>query len=201
MNNQAPLRDQVQMNGIIRPPEREEMRLLNRPTTEAPGPDLNISPDQVQKDIDELDSINQKQEERIHKLETKALQVTNLYFVFQGVILTSISSPTHVKCHHWYVPFILSLIAALFNVVSLLGTLKKYLRYKEELDQNHEDFEEMKRDRITRAQVNKRQKPDPYKQWMRRVFYYAGIVLIVGFSVVILYGCRALLCTTEPSRG
>ncbi|KAG2680998.1 hypothetical protein I3843_11G124500 [Carya illinoinensis] len=203
MSNQAPPRkhefQMTESTPVFTPNDeivegREEKGLLNGPTTEAPGPDRNISSDQVQKDIDELDGINQKQEERIHKLEAKALQLTNLYFVFQGVILSSISAKHHVECHHWYVPFILSLIAALLNMVSLVGTLNKYLRYKEELDQNHEDIRKMKRDRITRAQINNRTKPDLYKQWKRRVFSYAGVILFVGFSGVILYGCHALLC-------
>ncbi|KAB1215390.1 hypothetical protein CJ030_MR4G025320 [Morella rubra] len=98
----------------------------------------------------ELDAIIKKQEERIHNLEAKALHLTNLYFVFQGVILSSISSASPVKCHRRWIPFLLSLFAALLNVVALIGTLKHFLKYSEALDKSREDYLAMG----TRVQVN-----------------------------------------------
>ncbi|KAG2677141.1 hypothetical protein I3760_12G084900 [Carya illinoinensis] len=180
----------------------------------APGK-INIS-SEVQNDIKNLEAINQKQEERIHNIEAKALQLTNLYFVFQGVILSSISSASPAKCHNWLIPFFLSLVAALLNLVALFGTVTLFLRYSEELDQNYEDLRVMRVRRLTRAQIEEvdpgspllgvvedgmkpvfRQNPDAYKKLMRRVYSFAGIGFFLGFSVVILYGCRALLCDNK----
>ncbi|KAG6684901.1 hypothetical protein I3842_12G086100 [Carya illinoinensis] len=116
------------------------------------APGKNIS-SEVQNDIEKLEAINQKQEERIHKIEAKALQLTNLYFVFQGVILSSISSASPAKCHNWLIPFFLSLVAALINLVALFGTVTLFLRYSEELDQNYEDLSVMRVRGLTRAQI------------------------------------------------
>jgi hypothetical protein len=55
---------------------------------------------QSQSGLEKLEDIIKKQEEEIQKLETKAIQLINLYFVFQGVVLSSISSVTPVKCHN-----------------------------------------------------------------------------------------------------
>ncbi|XP_062145651.1 uncharacterized protein LOC133853672 [Alnus glutinosa] len=164
----------------------------------------------VQNDIDKLIDINKKQEEQIRSTETKAIQLTNLYFVFQGVILTSISSASPVKCHN-----------------------------SKELDQNYEDLQVMRDTGKTRAEVNAvvpgsspshqggvrrtnsrsprvndlplpssqspqegvtRPKPDSYKQWKRCVLCYAAMALLAGFSGIILYGCHALLCDTPKDK-
>ncbi|KAF5460600.1 hypothetical protein F2P56_020459, partial [Juglans regia] len=192
---------------------RRRMRGIELQEAAPAAPGKNIS-SEVQNDIEKLEAINQKQEERIHNIEAKALQLTNLYFVFQGVILSSISIATPAKCHHWLIPFFLSLLAALLNLVALIGTVSLFLRYSEELDQNYEDLRVMRLRGLTRAQIEEvdpgrplrgsvvedgmepvfRQKPDAYKNRKRKVFSFAGICFFLGFSIVILYGCRALLC-------
>jgi hypothetical protein len=177
----------------------------------------------VQTDIEKLKDSNKKQEERIQSTETKAIQLINLYFVFQGVILTSISSASPVKCHNWWIPFCLSLTGALLNLVSVHGTISNFLKYSEELDKSYEDLQVMMDREMTGAAGNAvvpvnssshqendaqltssqsliedatRPKPDTYKQRKRYVLCYAGMVLLSGFSCIILYGCRTLLCDT-----
>jgi hypothetical protein len=181
--------------------------------SQAQIPDL-----QGQTVLEKLEAIKKKQEEQIQNLETKAIQLTNLYFVFQGVVLSSISSASPVKCHNWWIPFCLSLIAALLNFISIFGTIRYFLKCSEELDQIYEDVnhERMLRQGRTNGdggrQVNghvqrqssqseqegDRPKPDPVKQWTRRVLCYAAMGLLLGFSCIILYGCRALLCDCTP---
>ncbi|KAE8055425.1 hypothetical protein FH972_012265 [Carpinus fangiana] len=171
---------------------------------------------QSQSVIEKLEAINKKQEEQIQNLETKAIQLTNLYFVFQGVILSSISSASPVKCHNWWIPFCLSLIAALLNLVSVFGTIRYFLKCSEELDQNYEDaHQESVRQRMLDTIVHANghvqfqssqseqegdgngPKPDPVKQRKRRVLCYAAMGLLLGFSCIILYGCKALLCDCD----
>jgi hypothetical protein len=162
-----------------------------------------------------LHAINKKQEEEIQSLETKVIHLTNLYFVFQGVILSSISSASPVKCHKWWIPFCLSLIAAFLNLVSVFGTITYFLRCSEELDQNYEDIQTMRSRGMTRAQVNAvepgsspskeegiitRPRADPFEQGKRKFFRYAAMGLLLGFSGIILYGCRALLCDTTDDK-
>ncbi|KAE8055424.1 hypothetical protein FH972_012264 [Carpinus fangiana] len=169
---------------------------------------------EVQTDIEKLHDINKKQEEQIQSLETKVIHLTNLYFVFQGVILSSISSASPVKCRKSWIPFCLSLIAAFLNLVSVFGTITYFLRCSEELDQNYEDIQTMRSSGMTRAQVNAvepgsssskeegitRPRADPFEQWKRKLFCYAAMGLLLGFSGIILYGCRALLCDTTNDK-
>ncbi|PON47942.1 hypothetical protein TorRG33x02_321770 [Trema orientale] len=154
--------------------------------------------DHVQKDVKELQEINTKQEARIHNLETKALQLTNLYFVFQGVILSTIATKS-LLCDRSWIPFVLSLLAAILNTAALCHTILVFVKCSEELDQNLEDLRVMKEEQLTRAELEKqqpavRQRPDPVAQIVRRGFSIFSIALFVGFSVVILFGCFAILC-------
>ncbi|KAB1215389.1 hypothetical protein CJ030_MR4G025321 [Morella rubra] len=161
--------------------------------TEAP---LGTIRPEVQKEIDELDEFNKKQEKRIHNIEAKALQLTNLYFVFQGVILSSISSASSVKCRHFWIPTLLSLLASALNVVALIGTLNQFLNYSEALDQIREDRNAMAEHRVlTRAQLTDRyrRRPDRLKTFTRKVYVWGRMTLYASFSVVMLYGCHTLL--------
>ncbi|KAL0285900.1 UNVERIFIED_CONTAM: hypothetical protein Sangu_2761000 [Sesamum angustifolium] len=88
------------------------------------------SEDRIQREIDKLDQTNKKQEQRIRNLETKAVHNVNLYFIFQAVILASTTVATTTSCHDWWIPFTLSLVAAITNLLSFLGTMSKVLLIK-----------------------------------------------------------------------
>ena len=166
----------------------------NRSRTNSIHPDHHD--DHVQKDVKELEEINKKQEERIRNLETKALQLTNLYFVFQGVILSTIATKS-LNCHRSWIPFVLSLIAAILNTAALCHTIWVFVKCSEQHDQNLEDLMVMVQKKLTRAEFKQqkvRQKPDPIAQFIRRAFSIISVALFVGFSSVILYGCFAILC-------
>ncbi|PON43870.1 hypothetical protein PanWU01x14_270790 [Parasponia andersonii] len=154
--------------------------------------------DRVQKDVKELQEINTKQEARIHNLETKALQLTNLYFMFQGVILSTVTNKS-LSCGHSWIPFVLSLLAAILNTAALCHTILVFVKCSEELDQNLEDLRVMKEGQLTRAELEEqqpavRQRPDPVAQIIRRGFSIFSIALFVGFSIVILVACFAIRC-------
>ena len=171
-------------------------------------PGNNNNPDQSE--IKKLKQINEKQEKRIQALEAKALQLTNLYFVFQGVILSTSATARSIKCHHWWIPFVLSLLAAIPNLFAFYFTIEKILSCIEHFDQNSVDLDVVRSNEgVTMAEVVQvspggqlnregvqlfRAKPDPCKKWWRRVLAYASIGLSLGFSGVVLYGCHALLC-------
>ena len=171
-------------------------------------PGSNNNPDQSE--IKKLKQINEKQEKWIQALEAKALQLTNLYFVFQGVILSTSATARSIKCHHWWIPFVLSLLAAIPNLFAFYFTIEKILSCIEHFDQNSVDLDVMRSNEgVTMAEVVQvlpggqlnregvqlfRAKPDPCKKWWCRVLAYASIGLSLGFSGVVLYGCHALLC-------
>ncbi|KAL0015910.1 hypothetical protein SO802_002979 [Lithocarpus litseifolius] len=172
-------------------------------------PGNNNNPDQSE--IEKLIQINEKQEKRIQALEAKAFQLTNLYFVFQGVILSTSASARSIKCHHWWIPFVLSLLAAILNLFAFYFTIEKILSCREHFDQNSVDLDVLRSNQgVTMAEVVqvppgeplnregvelfRRARPDQCKKWWRRVLAYASIGLSLGFSGVVLYGCHALLC-------
>ncbi|KAK4389226.1 hypothetical protein Sango_2259600 [Sesamum angolense] len=173
------------------------------------------SEDQIQREIDKLDQTNKKQEQRIRNLETKAVHNVNLYFIFQAVILASTTVATTTSCHDWWIPFTLSLVAAITNLLSFLGTISKVLKSREELDQKLSDIAFMKMYQITRDQLGQvlpgtplthqgseivRPKAGLAKRWKRRVVVYASIALFVGFSAVVMYGCRSILCRPSSRK-
>lgn len=185
--------------------ERERQRVNMSSRGQLPGNDNNPGPSEEEK----LIKINEKQENRIHALEAKALQLTNLYFVFQGVILSTSASARSIKCHHWWIPFVLSLLAAILNLFAFYFTIKKILRCRKHFDQNLVDIDLLRSNKgvtiadvaqvqpgeqLTREVELRRNRPDQCKQWWRGVLAYASVGLSLGFSGVVLYGCHALLC-------
>lgn len=167
------------------------------------------SEDRIQREIDKLDKTNKKQKQRVRNLETKAVQNINLYFIFQAVILASITVASSTSCHDWWIPFTLSLVAAITNLLNFLATMSKVLKSREELDQHLSDIAFMKMYQITRDQLNQvlpgtplnhqgceiiRPKAGFVKRWKHRVVVYSSIALFIGFSAVVMYGCRSILC-------
>ncbi|KAL3499281.1 hypothetical protein ACH5RR_038374 [Cinchona calisaya] len=171
----------------------------------------NIPEDPIQREIDQLDESNKKKEQTIRKLETRTAQTVNLYFIFQAVILASITSSTSLSCHHWWLPFTISLLAAVLNFFAFVCTAFKVLKSREELDQDTLDLSFIKLYRITRAQVNQvlpgtevakqgndevicRPKVGLFQKCKRSFLVYSSLALFVGFSLVIMYACHILLC-------
>ncbi|PON97729.1 hypothetical protein TorRG33x02_063190, partial [Trema orientale] len=115
------------------------------------------------------------------------------------VILSTIATKP-LRCNHWWIPFVLSLLAAILNFVPLCHTILAFVKCSEELDQNWEYLRIMTGKKLTMAQLFDqqnpvvRQKPDTVTRIIRRGFSIFGIALFVGFSVVILYGCYSIHC-------
>lgn len=187
---------------------------------------VNNVPDQdlIQREIGQLDESIREQEQRIRKLETRAAQNVNLYFIFQAVILMSIATASSLTCHHWWLPFILSLLAAVLNFFAFSRTMLTVLNLREELDQDSLDLAFIKLYRITRAQVKQvlpgtlfhrfqdvsqvakagteiiRPKPGPFHEWRRRLLICSPITLFVVFSGLVMYGCYVLLCHSDGGK-
>ncbi|KAL8064073.1 hypothetical protein ABFS82_01G066900 [Erythranthe guttata] len=170
------------------------------------------------RETDKLDESNKKQEQRIRNLETKAIQNVNLYFIFQAVVLlasttaaASSSTTAAATCRRWWIPFTLSLLAAITNFLSLSTTVSAVLKSREELDQNLSDLASMKSNQTRRDPVSPgdipqnipggdhqiivRPKADNFiNKWKRRSVVYFLVGLFVGFSAVVMYGCYNILC-------
>ncbi|CAL5442635.1 unnamed protein product [Camellia sinensis] len=191
-------------------------------------PENHVAEVLIQREIEKLDEMNKKQEQRIRNLETKSIQVINLYFVFQGVILLVLSSSSStssasvatssLKCHNWWIPFSLSLLATTLNLFAVFDNMSKILKSREELDQAVADLSIMRlygmnRDQVSqvlpgtplnqprvgaslRRQVSEvvRPKTGSVRRWKRRLRACLFIGLFVGFSGVVMYGCYTIPC-------
>lgn len=176
----------------------------------------DLREDSIQREIEKLDSANRKQEERIRKLETRATQNVNLYFVFQAVVLASTTMASAPNCRRqWWIPFVVSLLAAIPNFFNFWTSMFNVLKEREELDQNLVDAAFIKLNRMTRAQIDQvlpgdvvnqvgngivRPKASSAKRWKRRLQVYASMALFVGFTAVIMSGCYTILCHSEDDR-
>lgn len=166
----------------------------------------SVSDDPIQREIEKLDETNKKQEWRIQILEAKAVQNINLYFVFQAVILASSST---ANCHNWWIPAILSVLTATYNLFTFCASMNKVVKSREELDQNTVDLAFMKVYQMTKAQINQvlpgtplnhqrgeivRPMPSSARRWRRRLLVCFSVGLFIGFSSVVMYGCYTRSC-------
>lgn len=176
----------------------------------------DLSEDPIRREIEKLDAANRKQEERVRNLETRATQNLNLYFVFQAVILlASITMASAPNCRKWWIPFVVSLLAAIPNFFNFCTSMFKVVKEREELDQNLVDAAFIKLNRITSAQIHQvspgavlnqlgdetvRPQPSSAGRWKRRLQVYASMALFLGFTAVILSGCYTILCHSDDDR-
>ncbi|KAL6296568.1 hypothetical protein ACE6H2_004710 [Prunus campanulata] len=93
--------------------------------------------EKLEKQIKELESKIQEQEEQINHLQSSGFQLLNFYFVFQGVIFTSVANggSALTRSCRW-MPFTLSLSAACINLVSLVVIGRKYTSILTKRDQS-----------------------------------------------------------------
>ncbi|CAA0812121.1 Unknown protein [Striga hermonthica] len=167
------------------------------------------------KEIDKLVSANELQEHNIRNQETKVVHNVNLYFIFQAVVLASITASSTATCRQWWVPFTLSLMAAVTNLLGLCGAVSRVLKSRDELDQSLSDVGFMKLYPITKEQLAQvmpgsplshegkeivRPKACGLRRWRRCFVAYFVIGLFVGFSGVVMYGCRRMLCNRGDGK-
>ncbi|TMW92876.1 hypothetical protein EJD97_012448 [Solanum chilense] len=65
--------------------------------------------------------------ERLQHLQNTIFQLANYYFVFQGVILASISHSSSLNCSNRWFLFSLSLFAAVINLYAIFSMGRKYI--------------------------------------------------------------------------
>ncbi|KAG5591832.1 hypothetical protein H5410_042346 [Solanum commersonii] len=68
-----------------------------------------------------------KCKERLQHLQNTVFQLANYYFVFQGVILASISQSSSLNCSNRWFLFTLTLFAAIINLYAIYSIGKKYI--------------------------------------------------------------------------
>lgn len=76
-----------------------------------------------------------EQDGRIQNLQSSAFQLANYYFVFQGVVFAAISNTTTLTCSDAWFVFVISLVAAVLNIVALFFISRSYIRAKDTYDE------------------------------------------------------------------
>ncbi|XP_021830187.1 uncharacterized protein LOC110770368 [Prunus avium] len=101
----------------------------------------------MEKRKQELLTTIEKQDDKVHQLQTSAFNLANYYFVFQGIILGAIVTATNaLRCSDRWFLFSLSLIAAILNLVSLLVIGSNYKRSVMQRHQTKSELIELESD-------------------------------------------------------
>ncbi|CAL8103400.1 unnamed protein product [Prunus armeniaca] len=101
----------------------------------------------MEKRKQELQTIIEKEDDRVNQLQTSAFSLANYYFVFQGIILGAIlTATTALRCSDRWFLFSLSLIAAILNLVSLLVIGSNYKRSVMQRHQTKSELIELESD-------------------------------------------------------
>lgn len=164
--------------------------------------------DELKRISDELTLINYRQEKRVNGVEKKVHHLSIFYFIFQAMILISISQPSSTRCKRWWVPFTLSLLCSILYGITLTHTIYKFVRTRYQLDMNRLEHEMLRRElhmaRYERNPVDSPSNPSgvtrellkPDKvMWVRRyLFICISICVLLGFAAMMLYACHSFPC-------
>jgi ribosome-associated translation inhibitor RaiA len=168
----------------------------------------------VKKKLKASEELREKQESRLNKLQSKGFQLANYYFVFQGVILTTLcNGRTVLKCSdRWLLPT-LSALAAAVNLAPLISIGVKYIRIfkQQEITQSNCDSLLQKKgnlekylkqipssgDVVQQVQNQKSGQAVEVDTWeIRKRWFYFGICMFffLSFPVIVLVSSLKFLC-------
>lgn len=166
----------------------------------------------------ELGHVNEKQEKRVHFYETRAHVLTIVYIVFQGIILISVSlQSSSNQCKRWWVIFTISLLSSLIFFMAFVDAVRKFYKTQYHVDVNYMELQiinkhmlEAKHGHSIRIEESsspssssndeqkrfheKCLKPDVVELLKRKVYIIVTLLVLIVFSVVMLYACRSFLC-------
>ncbi|XP_057960209.1 uncharacterized protein LOC131152377 isoform X2 [Malania oleifera] len=135
-----------------------------------------------------------KQDERIRTLQSSAFQLANFYFVFQGVILTSIfnSSGALATVDRSFL-FLLSLLAALLNLCVFYTTARKCMKLMNEHDKNLDLCAKLRSELIEpRGTTTGPLDVDKFDKFKRGSYLVLCMAFLLIFTLLTLVGCWVL---------
>lgn len=166
--------------------------------------------DDLNKNLEELGKINEKQEKRVRYHSTRAVFLTVSNFIFQALIYHSISTTTTttttIQCNNWWIPFALSLLSFTLFSFSFLDATTSFYRFQYHLDLNHIEqqilfaqIHSARHSRSVKVGDGDRMKyevlkPDVVQLLKRKFCIGFAIFALIAFEVVILIACRSILC-------
>jgi len=172
----------------------------------------------LKEEIKASQEVTEKQEARLSQLQLNGFNLANYYFVFQGVILTTLcSGETFLKCSDSWFLATLSGIAAAVNLFGLVLIGVKYIRiYTQQakyfsncnwlhlkqmnIRDQQRKLEDKTKDQPQQGKPEVKSKNQPVvnidrneiiKLW---VCFLLCIVAFLAFAIIVIVNCKIFLC-------
>lgn len=164
---------------------------------------------------------------RIDRKESLSVNVKNeiyhligFFSVFQGVVLTTVSQASALKCHNWWAPFALSLLCTLATLFGICHKFYNFFEWKEQAAEETKNAQVLKNqirtlkkrgtsfdfardapDQVDQKEKEKRNKPKTRLQYLISIRYQLFALCVIfsmlGFSAIILLSCYRILCDSN----
>jgi hypothetical protein len=158
-----------------------------------------------------LEEAIEKQEARMSLLQSNGFQLANYYFVFQGVILTTLCNRnTILKCSDRWFLATLSVLAATVNLFALVSIGIKYNRIFTQQSKTWSKCNELQQKKQTLPNTtNQSSSPssssssssaghvlviDNFEIKKRWVYFGICITFFLSFAIIVFVGCLRFLC-------
>jgi F0F1-type ATP synthase assembly protein I len=151
-----------------------------------------------------LEKVMEKQEERMSKLQTNGFTLANYYIVFQGLILTTISSrSTILRCSDSWFLIALTVLAAVLNLIALESVGSNYNRICYQLEITSYECNRLQQERRLLNPINHPPAPsgsdeiyiDQFQSKCRRIKLYACLLCFFSFAIInVVAGTRIFIC-------
>lgn len=169
----------------------------------------------VEESVDERISNEKKSIEHVQELISKRISnilgFMNLYFLFQGMIFSSIILPSkEIKCQVKWIPFTLSLLVSIFNFFAVCENINMSLRFCKDLEIKRMKLDDLKRlktaqrrgeaavieEAENRLDGNARWALEggAPKIWRSKAISLLTVVLLFVFTGIMLCGCFQIKC-------
>jgi hypothetical protein len=157
--------------------------------------------EKLNEDIKALKEVIDKQESRLGKLQSKGFQLANYYFVFQGVILTTLCNRnTILKCSDGWFLATLSALAATVNLFALVSIGLKYntiFTQQDKYQQKRHKLMKEKESLVSRREYVRQEDDaavDKREIIKRRVYFGICMTFFLSFAIIVFVGSLTFLC-------
>ncbi|KAL3738881.1 hypothetical protein ACJRO7_020283 [Eucalyptus globulus] len=173
--------------------------------------DQRLGPNPSFKDVKEAID---KQRDLISNTINWTLNYTNLYFVFQGMVFSSIMSSKKISCKLKWIPITLSLLVSIYNFLAVCVNMKMLLKFYEELEDYWPMLDDL-RNSLANAQGQELQENPananpanaqgqepryahrtPHRTFRRQVVCFSTLLLLLAITAIMLWGCFQVECVS-----
>lgn len=143
---------------------------------------------------------------RKNSAKNEVYQLLGFYAVFQGVVLTAVTTASTLQCYNSWGPLALSALASFATLLSVHAKLKDYVKLRWKLSNAVADSQvTLQRIQMLKGGGKnfdftelaiKAPVPAPVNSWTRKEkgYYFSVMVFLGLFSLVILASCISVAC-------